>query len=65
MQNSEEHLLQYENEKHVHALFERMIRALIIKRPEDPIEFLIEALTTGDIPDKFELERPQAFTIDI
>lgn len=52
MQADNTELNEYEKQKQVKALFVRLLRALILHRPDNPADFVLECLEQNEIPDQ-------------
>ena len=57
-------LNEYEKQKHIQALFLRLMRALIIHRPDDPADFILQCLEKNDIPDQVPPLATQPFIVN-
>lgn len=64
MQDEREDRLKYIEDKQLADLFKRLMKSLLIHRPANPIEFMLEALKKDDIKDEFPVPSVQAFIVD-
>jgi hypothetical protein len=54
----------YLDEKQVENFLSRLIKALVIHRPEEPISFLINLLETNGVPEEFTFPKTVPYTIN-
>ena len=54
----------YLKEKSVHYLLARLTTAVLLHRPQDPISFMITALSSGSIPDQIDAKQVHPIQIN-
>jgi len=57
-------LAEFENQKRVKELLTRLLTALVINRPNDPLQFMLDCLISEEIPDKITPLAPKSFIVD-
>jgi hypothetical protein len=57
-------LAEFENQKRVKELLTRLLTALVMNRPNDPIQFMLDCLSSEEIPDKITPLVPKSFIVN-